>query len=218
MKTALVIGATGVVGQQLVELLIADQRFSLIKVFTRRNLSIDNPKLEIHLVDFGQPELWQHLLTGDVLFSSLGSTIKKAGSKENQYRIDYLYQYQTASFAAANGVPTFVLVSSMGANPKSNFFYPRMKGELERDVKEIGFQRLAILQPSILDGNRIEKRFAEHFSVCMMQIFKYIPGLWKYRPIQARIVAQAMINLACNETPEEKTVVLQSIFEAAVNK
>ncbi len=218
MKTALVIGATGLVGQQLVELLIADQRFSLIKVFTRRNLSIDNPKLEIHLVDFGQPELWQHLLTGDVLFSSLGSTIKKAGSKENQYRIDYLYQYQTASFAAANGVPTFVLVSSMGANPKSNFFYPRMKGELERDVKEIGFQRLAILQPSILDGNRIEKRFAEHFSVCMMQIFKYIPGLWKYRPIQARIVAQAMINLACNETPEEKTVVLQSIFEAAVNK
>jgi uncharacterized protein YbjT (DUF2867 family) len=159
-----------------------------------------------------------NLLTGDVLFSSLGSTIKKAGSKENQYRIDYLYQYQTASFAAANGVPTFVLVSSMGANPKSNFFYPRMKGELERDVKEIGFQRLAILQPSILDGNRIEKRFAEHFSVCMMQIFKYIPGLWKYRPIQARIVAQAMINLACNETPEEKTVVLQSIFEAAVNK
>lgn len=209
---ALVIGATGLVGSQTVDLLLKDNHFKKVVVFSRRALNLQNPKLEVNLVDFDKPELWQYLVVGDVLFSAIGTTIKKAKTKDNQYRIDYLYQYQTAQTAVSNGVKTLVLVSSAGASEHSKIFYSRMKGELERDVKELGFNRLVIMQPSILDGDRQEKRFAEQLSIKVMRVLKYIPGIKKYRPIQARIVAQAMINLSLKDEPAIETVTLDQIF------
>src|SRR5579875_633123 len=130
MKTALVIGATGLVGTHLVKQLLADDRFAKVKTFVRRLTNAGNHKLKPHLIDFSQLQLSKQAITGDVLFSALGTTLRQAGSKEEQYKIDYTYQYNFAKIAAENGVGTLVLVSSAGASPKANIFYSRMKGEL----------------------------------------------------------------------------------------
>jgi uncharacterized protein YbjT (DUF2867 family) len=121
MKTALLIGATGLTGSHLLHLLLADLRFEHIIIFVRRSTGIVHPKLEEHIVRFGHPEEWKHLVKGDVLFSALGTTVKLAGSKEAQYKVDYTYQFQFAAAASANGVPSYVLISASGANAKCSF-------------------------------------------------------------------------------------------------
>ncbi len=117
MKTAIVIGATGLLGKQLVELLLQDTRFELVKIFVRKSIGITNEKLEEHLVDFEDILEWKKLLTGDVLYSTLGTTLRNAGNKENQYRVDY--QYKVAKAAAVYDVKEYVLLSAAGANPES---------------------------------------------------------------------------------------------------
>ena len=214
LLTANIIGGTGLVGQQLIRQLIKHPQFSVIRLFTRRSINLTHPKLEEHLVDFEQSEEWSHRITGDVLFSTLGTTIKKAGSKENQYRIDYTYQYQFARAGAENGVPVLVLVSSAGANSRSLFFYNRMKGELEQAVKALPFQRVSILQPSILDGLRNEKRRAETAALVIMQFMARF-ALKKYRPINDSTVAAAMINAALRKNTGTETFVLDELFDLA---
>lgn len=176
-KTALVIGATGLVGTKLVEQLLTNERISTVKVFTRRSLGINQQKLEEHLVDFDNMEQWKNLLTGDVLFSTMGTTLKKAGSKEAQYKIDYTYQFDVARTAADNGVKTYCLVSSAGANPESSVFYSRMKGELDEAVKHLPFDNIFILRPSILAGERNENRTGERIGLVMARLFTKVPGL-----------------------------------------
>ena len=111
-RTAIVIGATGLVGHELVQQLLQDQRFVRVVVLGRRNSGFVHARLEEHLISFDQPEQWRHLVKGDVLFSALGTTLKTAGSKEAQYKVDHTYQLEVAKAAAANGVPVYVLVSS----------------------------------------------------------------------------------------------------------
>ncbi len=193
-KTAIVIGATGLVGNALVSQLVDDQRFDKLKIFTRRTLPIKHNKIEEHLINFDQPESWQDLVKGDVLFSTLGTTLKQAGSKENQYRVDYTYQYVTAKAAAENGVPVYVLVSAAMSDPGSRIFYSRMKGELERDVKLLPFQHIHILQPGILSGNRKEHRSGEKMAISMLRFFNKLGLFKKQKPIDVSIVARAMIN------------------------
>jgi uncharacterized protein YbjT (DUF2867 family) len=153
-KIAVVIGATGLVGGELVKLLLADEHIAQVIVFVRRAGGISAPKLVEHLIDFDHPEAWSFLVKGDVLFSCMGTTISKAGSKAAQYKIDYTYQYQFARIAAANAIPTYVLVSAASANPKSSMFYSRIKGELERDVSQLNFSDVYLLQPGLLVGER----------------------------------------------------------------
>jgi len=121
--TALVIGATGATGTELVNQLIKDNQYTSVVVFSRRPLLISHATLTVHIVDFENPQSWAHLVKGDVLFSALATTLKQAGSQKEQYKIDYTYQYQTAATAAANGVANYVLVSAMGANASSWLFY-----------------------------------------------------------------------------------------------
>ena len=128
MRTAILIGATGLVGSHLLDLLVKDERFGKVKVFTRKPTGKKSDKMEEHVIDFDKMNDWAPLLKGDILFSSLGTTIKKAGSQEAQYKIDFTYQYETAVHSARNGVSTCVLVSSAGASPSSKVFYSRMKG------------------------------------------------------------------------------------------
>ncbi len=192
-KTAIVIGATGLVGYQLVQLLLTDSGFRKVKVFARRTLSISSLKLEEHIVDFEEIDRWKKKLTGDVLFSALGTTRRKAGSKQAQFRIDHHYQFAASKAAAENGVSVMVLVSSVGANPKSNLFYPRIKGLLERDVKELPFRYLVIVRPGPLYGPRPEKRTGEALGILVIRFLNRFGIMKRYKPIHGNEVAAAMI-------------------------
>jgi uncharacterized protein YbjT (DUF2867 family) len=193
--TANVIGATGLVGKQLVNLLLEDQHFEVVRIFVRRNTGLQHPKLEQHIVDFEDEKTWKTALKGDVLFSALGTTLKQAGSKEKQYKIDFTLNYNFAKASKTNGIENYVLVSSIGANSKSTIFYTKIKGELDEAVCKIGFKNLAILRPSSLTGNRKEKRTGEIITIPIATFLtKYV--LKNYRPIKDTIVAQAMINAA----------------------
>jgi uncharacterized protein YbjT (DUF2867 family) len=196
-RIALVIGATGLVGSQLVNQLITDPDYSEINIFGRRSIGIIHPKIKEHIVDFNAPESWKMELTGDVLFSSLGTTIKKAGSKDNQYRVDFTYQYEVAKAASENKVAKYVLVSSLGANAGSSIFYPRIKGELDEAVQLLDFKSIFILRPSALVGDRQEERAGENVMIKVTSFAcKILPFLRKYKPIPAEIVAAAMVNLS----------------------
>jgi uncharacterized protein YbjT (DUF2867 family) len=192
-STALVIGSTGLVGGHLLRTALADPRFQTVRSFARRPLGLEHPKLQAHVVNFREPETFAPLLTGDVLFSALGTTRKQAGSKQAQFEVDYTFQLQVAQAAARNGVGTYLLISSSGADADSRLFYPRIKGELERDVRLLGFSRVRILRPGILEGARERKRPAEHAAARLMHGLRFIPGLRALRPIHGRQVARAAI-------------------------
>lgn len=209
MKTAIVIGATGLVGNQITQKLLNDIRYQKVKVFVRRSLNISNPKLQENIVDFDTIESWKNKLIGDELYSALGTTIKKAGSKEVQYKIDLTYQYEAANAASENGVKKYLLVSSTGANSKSSNFYLRMKGSLDEKVQHLSFDHIFIFRPSILVGKRSEKRLGETLGIKIAgTITKIIPAIKKYRPIEASQVAEAMIKSA-NQNLSDKIRIYQ---------
>jgi uncharacterized protein YbjT (DUF2867 family) len=215
MKTAIIIGATGLVGNHLIHLLLHDDRFLRLVVFGRRSLGIQHDKLEEHIIDFEKPAEWMHLVKGDVLFSALGTTIKQAGGKSQQYKIDYTYQYDFAQAAAQNHVPAYVLISSASATADSKIFYSRMKGELERDVKTLPFKSITIIQPGLLHGERQEERFGEQMAYKVLNVVNVI-GLFKqYRPIAGKTVAMAMRNAGLQSRPGVHTYTLAHVFELA---
>ena len=210
---ALVIGATGAVGKDLVDLLLKDDSFESVSVFVRRPLGFQNPRLTVHLVDFDLPGQWHHLLTGDVLFSCLGTTIKAAGSQEAQWKVDYTYQYEAAKAARENGVGTYALVSAVGASPKSGFFYNRMKGELDEAVKQLGFPACYILQPPSLIRKGSD-RFGEKAGVAVLKAFNAIGLMRSYKPMPTEEVAAAMVRLVKSGRPGTETIVSQDILKA----
>jgi uncharacterized protein YbjT (DUF2867 family) len=214
-RTAIVIGATGLVGVQLVKLLLKDDRFSTIKTFVRRSTGIHHPKLDERIIDFDNAEGWKHLIKGDVLFSAMGTTLKIAGSKEAQYKVDYTYQFNTAKTAAENGVPVYVLVSAAMANEHSRVFYSRMKGALERDIKQLPFQYIHILQPGMLSGDRKENRPLEKIGISLLQFLNKLGIAKKQKPVHASIVAQAMINVSFQSKKRMNTYALLQVFEQA---
>lgn len=217
MKTAIVIGATGLIGKLLVNKLVSDNRYQTVKVFTRRPTGINYPKLEEHLVDFDGIEKWKSDISGDELFSAMGTTIRKAKSTTVQYKVDVTYQYEFAKAASENGVKSYFLVSSTGANSKSKIFYTRMKGELDEKVKLLPFSKIRIFRPSLLLGQRPEKRFGEKAAESILKIVVPIfPFLKNQRPIEGEKVANVMIASA-NEDDNEKIRILElsHIFEMA---
>ncbi len=212
-RVAILIGATGLVGSALLDQLLEDEDYEKIIVLHRRSTGIGHSKLEEHIIDFDHPKHWKELVKGDVLFSTLGTTIKTAGSKDVQYKVDFTYQYETAKAAAENGVKTYVLVSSAGSNANSKMFYPRIKGELEEAVKKLSFHSINILQPSILDGNRKEFRFGEKVGLIVMKALSWIPGIRKYRPIKDEIVASAMRYCSSKNSEGINIYTLDEIFD-----
>lgn len=209
-----VIGSTGLVGRELVKLLLEDGRAFRVVSFVRRASGVTHEKLEEHVVDFRDAS-WHHLIAGDVLFSALGTTIAAARSKEAQYEVDHTFQLRTAEAAAKAGVPTYVLVSSASASPRSPIFYSRMKGELERDVRQLAFQKVIILRPGLLLGERETPRTGEKLAAAMMSVVARVPGLRKYRGIEGRTVARAMLQGATTGGPGVHVFEPEQVFELA---
>lgn len=214
---AIVVGATGAVGRDLVEVLCADPRYTEVRTFTRRELCVDDPKLRPYVVDFERTEGWHDLVQGDVIFSALGTSKKQAGSKEAQYHIDHDYQLMFARFAKQNGVRHMVLVSSAGADAGSSFFYMKLKGVIERDVEALGFAGLTIVQPPSLIRKHA-KRPLETISVKVIQALNAI-GLFKsMAPISTEVVAQCMAEAGAEPFEGVRRISKQAIRHFAESK
>ena len=192
MKT-LLIGATGAVGSDLLELLLEDGEVESVVIFVRRNPGVEHPKLTVHVIDFEKPEKWSHLVKGDILFSCLGTTRKDAGSKNAQWKVDYDYQYSFAKAARENGVECYVLVSAMNASSKSRFFYSRMKGELDDDVTKLGFPRLLIFKPPSLIRKGSDRNM-EKMGVKVIGFFNRLGLMKSLKPMSTDVLAKKMLD------------------------
>ena len=189
---ALIIGATGATGKELIKQLVTDSNFSEVHTFTRKDLDFQHPKLTNHVVDFEKPEDWKELIQGDVAFSCLGTTLKAAGSKEAQRKVDYDYQYHFAQAAKENLVDDYVLVSAYGASPQSKLFYSRIKGELEEAVKALHFNKLTIFNPGMLERKDSDRQ-GEVLGGKVIRFANKL-GLFKSQePLPTDVLAQAMI-------------------------
>lgn len=197
-KTALVFGATGLIGSHLVEQLLQHSSYEQVKVFVRRKLEFEHPKLVQHVIDFDNLLAAGDLIVGDDIFCALGTTRAKSGSKEAFFKVDFTYVYEAARIGMAQGVNQFLLVSSVGADTNSLFYYSQVKGEIEQAVKNLDYWAIHIFQPSLLLGERNENRFGEEVAKKIGKVFDRITGnlLTKYSPIEAEAVAQAMIAAA----------------------
>lgn len=191
--TAVLIGATGLVGSEILNFVLNDDRFSKIKVFVRRTTGISNPKLEEFVVDFENLGVWRHQIQGDVLFSALGTTLKQAGTREAQRVVDYDYQLRVAQAGKINGINNYVLVSAPNADTKSMLAYTKMKGDLERDIMKLSFPKVTFIRPGLLKGPRAQKRIFEHNSGALLSFLPTIPGLEAIKPVSGKQVAHACI-------------------------
>ncbi len=197
-KTAVIFGATGLTGSLVLKKLIRDERYEKIKVFTRSEPEIKSDKMEVIKTDLENLEQYSDEIAGDDVFCCLGTTIKKAGSKENFKKVDLDWPALIAKIASKNKVPNFLMISSIGADPKSANFYLRTKGEAENAVRQQDFYKIVILRPSMLMGKRREFRFFEELGKLVMVPLKFLfrGKLRKYRPINSERVASAMIKFA----------------------
>jgi len=192
-KTAIVIGATGLVGLELVNCLATAEHIEKIVTLTRREAPHSSEKVRNHIVDFDGLRNCSELLKGDMLFSCLGTTMKQAKTIEAQRRVDFYYQLEAAIIAANQNVSHYLLVSSSGANSRSLSPYLRMKGELEDAITTLPFEHISIFQPSLLIGEREQSRVAEGLAAKFLPTLCKLPGLKRYRPIAGFEVAQKML-------------------------
>lgn len=211
--SAIVLGATGATGQELVKLLLKDSNFIKVKIFVRRNPSIQNVKLYTHEIDFSRLNNYKKLINGDVLFSALGTTLNQAGSKKEQYLVDYDYQYEFAKIASQNKIPCYSLVSTVGANKSSHFFYPRTKGELEEEIKKLGFKKTYIFQPPFLIRQPNLIRPGERKVLKILKVLNKVGLLKSQRPLPVKLLAQKMINeIKSDKKPGLKVYKPKDIF------
>ncbi len=197
MKSALVFGASGLVGGHLTRQLLDDPRYGSVKLLVRKMLPLEHPKLEQQLFDFEAPDYY--LVCADDLFCALGTTLGKAGTKPDHYRVDFTYPYELGKIAKQRGVSQYILVSSIMANSESWHYYLYSKGELENQLIGMNFDCFISVRPSLLLGKRPEFRFGEWVAQGLDRVFgRYLlKGRWrKFRAIPAEQVARAMIELA----------------------
>jgi uncharacterized protein YbjT (DUF2867 family) len=196
--TAILAGATGLVGGECLRRLLASPRYERVVVVTRRKLA-DVPadrKLRQVVTEFENLGEVRDRLRGDHVFCALGTTIRKAGSQERFRAVDYEYPLRLAQLTRKNGARHFSIVSALGASRTSPFFYSRVKGEMEEGLQQLGWPSLAIVRPSVIAGDRAESRPLERLSELLL---RYAPATW--RPVPAGDIAAAMIVMALRERP-----------------
>ena len=195
MKTAIIIGASGLTGKALLYQLLQDDTFSRVTIFVRKELAIANTKLNQQVIDFNDLSSYKELIKGDVVFCCMGTTIKTAGSQDAFKKVDFIFPTEFAKIAKQNGISTFLLQSSLGADATSSNFYLKVKGETEEAIKNLNFQSFATFRPSMLLGDRLEFRLVEKIGKIIMQAFSilFIGKLKRYKAIHVNQVAKAMI-------------------------
>ena len=209
MKTALVFGSSGLVGQQLVQELIQNNSYQKIKLFVRKKLNIQNPKIEFIETKFDNLEKLSSSIKGDDCFVCIGTTKKNSPEKSEYQRVELELPKKIANLAKQNDVQSFIFVSSGYANSKSSGDYLRFKGLVEEELISLKFNNLGILRPSFLLGNRTEKRIGEKIGIIIFKILSpfMVGPLKRMKPIHVKTVAGAMIKIAQLE-------IKQSIFES----
>ena len=197
MQTALVAGATGLVGKELINELIADDRFGKIVVLSRRNLAVSHPKLEVRLIDFDSLSDVNPEAKIDVCFCCLGTTQKKAGV-EGRHKVDCQYVVDLAQLCKRHNITTFLVVSAQGANPKSGISYSRSKGQMEEAVKALELGTNYFVRPALISGKRDEFRFGEKIAFYLNSLFIpiLIGRLRKFRPVSGTKIARCMVALS----------------------
>jgi len=190
MKTALVVGATGLVGNLLTNKLLQNDNYAIVKVLVRKPIAINHPKLEQIIVDFDNLDATK--IAADDVFCCLGTTMAKAGSKQAFYKVDFTYPYEVAKIALKNGAKQYAIVTAMGANQKSLFYYNRVKGDIETALTELKYPNLMIFRPSMILGDRQEHRGGESFGKVVMNLLDFITPK-KYKGIEADKIANCMI-------------------------
>ena len=204
MSKILVTGGTGLVGKDLIHQLIEDERYKKVTTLSRRKLDLEHQKLNQVNIDFLKMDQWADHFCADHLFCCLGTTIKKAKSKEAFEEVDYRYVVQAAKLSKEKGGQHFILVSAMGANSKSSVFYNRVKGRVEDDVLKLGLPQVTVVRPSLLLGLREEARFGEKVWEFFMKPLGFLlrGSLRQYAAIKSIEVARKMIEKANGEESE----------------
>lgn len=207
IRSALVVGATGLVGSALVKLLCDSEKYAEVNVISRRQLSYKHPKLHVIIREFDEMTERDVEFVHDV-FCCLGTTIKMAGSREAFEKVDYAYPLMVAALAKKQGASHFVVISAMGANEKSIAYYSRVKGKLEKALIDMNFPQLSIVRPSLITGNRLEFRLGEFIGATVLQLLKpiFVGPLAKYRSIPAEQIALAMTSIALNGEKQGVTI------------
>jgi uncharacterized protein YbjT (DUF2867 family) len=198
-KTAIIAGASGLIGRSLTQELLNSVDYGQVIALVRKPLGIQHNKLSEVVIDFDELANLQDFPKADDIFCCLGSTMKKAGSKEAFYKIDFTYPYELAKTALAAGADRFFLVSALGAEKNSPYFYSRVKGELEDQISFLDYRTVYIFKPSLLRGNRGESRFGESLMQGLTRIIPFFGPWKKYQPIHADKVADSMTKVAKQE-------------------
>ncbi|OIV40082.1 NAD(P)H-binding protein [Flavobacterium johnsoniae] len=209
---ALVIGATGSTGKFLVEQLLEDQEYTSVVTFVRKSSGKEHPKLTEHIVNFENIDSFKDLITGYVLFSCLGTTLKAAGSKENQWKIDFDIPAAFAVAARQNDVKSFVLISSYGASAQSSVFYSKMKGKLEDHIQALHFEQYIIFRPGPLVREDSD-RLGEKIAVKVIRILNGIGLFKKFKPMPTPLLAEKLVKATKTLTSGTTIVELERIFE-----
>lgn len=192
--TVTIIGATGLIGSHLLDLLKNDDHYKSVRVLVRRPLSMNHPKIQATVIDFTDEKAFKNAIAGsDAVFCAVGTTNRKVKGDKAAYRkVDYDIPVNAAKFCAETNCPSFLLVSSVGANSKSSTFYVKLKGEVEDILKGMNIPSVSVFRPSLLLGKRQEYRFAENMGQTILRPLSFLfPS--KYKPIEARDVALAMV-------------------------
>lgn len=197
-KKAIIAGATGLIGKQLLTQLTHSDIYDQITVLSRREVKSENAKVKIEIVDFDKLDVLSDYWKADDVFCCLGTTMKKAGSKDAFRKVDFEYPMEIARCAKKNGATSYHLISALGADSKSGVFYNQVKGEAEQAIKKVGFTCYHIYRPSLLFGNREEFRLGEKIGIHIFKFFNFlmIGPLKKYKGIQSFKVAHSMFTEA----------------------
>jgi uncharacterized protein YbjT (DUF2867 family) len=206
MKTALIAGSTGLVGKELIRLLDDHPEYNKIHALVRNKTSYDSKKIIEHQIDFESLDQFHPGTPVDHVFCTLGTTIKKAKTKENFKKVDFDYVHTLGKMSIQWGSKKFLVVTALGSNPNSTIFYNRVKGETEKVLKELKLPNLFIFRPSLLFGDRKEKRTAEQTAIRIYKVIDplFIGRLKKYKGIEATQVANAMIQTALYNNNHEQ--------------